>query len=37
LKAYYHDWEILFDKFETQKKENGKLGVYVTIIARKKS
>ena len=37
LKYYYHDWEILFDKFETQKKEDGKLGVYVTIIARKKS
>lgn len=37
LKNYYSDWEILFDKFETQKKEDGKLGVYVTIIARKKS
>jgi hypothetical protein len=37
LISYYSDWEILFDKFETQKKDDGKIWVYVTIIARKKS
>jgi hypothetical protein len=37
LKNYYSDWEILFDKFETQKKEGSKIWIYVTIIARKKS
>jgi hypothetical protein len=35
LKLHYWDWEILFDKFETQKKENWKIAVYITIIAKK--
>lgn len=35
LKVYYEWWNILFDKFEKQEKPDGKIGVYVTIIARK--
>ena len=36
LISYYSDWEILFDKFETQKNDGWKIWVYVTIIAQKK-
>jgi hypothetical protein len=34
LKNYYSDWEILFDKFETNKTEHSKIWIYVTIIAK---
>jgi hypothetical protein len=35
LKAYYEWWEILFDKFEKEEKEDWKIWIYVTIIAKK--
>lgn len=34
---YYSDWDILFNNQEKILKKDGNLGVYISIIARKKS